>query len=58
METGLRIINLGRSDKMFGAFIYEIRVPGFKINYVHAWSYSDAYDYVQARYYNRASFTA
>ena len=58
METELRIINLGCSDKISGAFRYELRVPGFTVNYVHAYSYSDAFDYVQARYFNRASFTA
>ena len=58
MENEIRIINLGRSEKIGGGFRYEIRVPGFAINFVHAYSYSDAFDYVQARYFNRASFTA
>ncbi|HOD47823.1 MAG TPA: hypothetical protein PLV33_08190 [Opitutaceae bacterium] len=58
MENEIRIINVGRSEKIDGGFRYEIRVPGFAINFVHAYSYSDAFDYVQARYFNRASFTA
>ena len=58
MENEIRIINVGRSDKIVGGFRYESRVPGFAINFVHAYSYSDAFDYVQARYFNRASFTA
>ena len=58
MENEIRIINVGRSDKIDGAFRYELSIPGFAINFVHAYSYSDAFDYVQARYFNRASFTA